>query len=58
MGIAFWIPDMARYCNDLTAAAAYPPAMLLKVILFDYNQGLDSCRVRKDVRRGILGKSV
>ncbi|SBT07202.1 hypothetical protein PROAA_2100006 [Candidatus Propionivibrio aalborgensis] len=49
---------MARYCNDLTAAAAYPPAMLLKVILFDYNQGLDSCRVRKDVRRGILGKSV
>ena len=23
-----------RYCNDVTGAHAYPPAMLLKVILF------------------------
>lgn len=24
----------ARFCNDATGAAAYPPAMLLKIILF------------------------
>lgn len=24
----------AKYCNDETGAAAYPPAMLLKVVLF------------------------
>ena len=24
----------SRYCNDATGAYAYPPAMLLKVILF------------------------
>jgi transposase len=30
----------ARYCNDETGASAYPPAMLLKVILFAYAQGI------------------
>ena len=30
----------ARYCNDETGASAYPPAMLLKVILFAYSQGI------------------
>jgi hypothetical protein len=29
----------ARYKNDLTGAAAYPPGMLLKVVLFAYSQG-------------------
>ena len=26
-----------RLCNDATGAAAYPPAMLLKIILFAYS---------------------
>jgi hypothetical protein len=26
----------ARFCNDETGASAYPPAMLLKVVLFAY----------------------
>ncbi len=34
----------ARFCNDVTGAAAYPPAMLLKVILFSYSQGIISSR--------------
>jgi transposase len=34
----------ARFCNDATGAAAYPPAMLLKVILFAYSQGIVSSR--------------
>jgi transposase len=33
-----------RYCNDDTGAPAYPPAMLLKVVLFGYSQGLVSSR--------------
>ena len=33
-----------RFCNDETGAAAYPPAMLLKVILFAYSQGIVSSR--------------
>ena len=33
-----------RYCNDATGAYAYPPAMLLKVILFAYSQGIISSR--------------
>ena len=33
-----------RYCNDATGAAAYPPAMLLKVILFAYSQSIVSSR--------------
>lgn len=28
----------ARYRNDLTGAAVYPPALLLKVVLFAYGQ--------------------
>ena len=32
----------ARFCNDATGAAAYPPAMLLKVVLFAYSQGIVS----------------
>lgn len=34
----------ARYRNDDTGAPAYPPAMLLKVVLFAYSQGLLSSR--------------
>ena len=33
-----------RYRNDLTGAAAYPPAVLLKVILFAYSRGIVSSR--------------
>ena len=34
----------ARYKNDLTGACAYPPAMLLKVVLFAYSRGIVSSR--------------
>jgi transposase len=34
----------ARFCNDATGAAAYPPAMLLKVVLFAYSMGIVSSR--------------
>lgn len=34
----------AKYCNDITGATAYPPAMLLKVVLFAYSQGIVSSR--------------
>jgi transposase len=34
----------ARFCNDVTCATAYPPAMLLKVVLFAYSQGIVSSR--------------
>ncbi|MHB0926707.1 MAG: IS1182 family transposase [Gallionellaceae bacterium] len=34
----------ARFNNDVTGAAAYPPAMLLKVILFAYSRGIVSSR--------------
>jgi len=34
----------ARYQNDTTGACAYPPAMLLKVVLFAYSQGIVSSR--------------
>ncbi|WP_124951061.1 IS1182 family transposase [Sulfuriferula thiophila] len=34
----------ARFCNDETGAAAYPPAMLLKIVLFAYSQGIISSR--------------
>jgi transposase len=34
----------SRYCNDETGATAYAPAMLLKVILFAYSQGIVSSR--------------
>jgi hypothetical protein len=30
----------ARFCNDETGATAYPPAMLLKVVLFAYSRGI------------------
>ena len=30
----------ARFKNDATGASAYPPAMLLKVVLFAYSQGI------------------
>ena len=33
-----------RYRNDETGAPAYPPAMLLKIVLFGYSQGLLSSR--------------
>jgi transposase len=34
----------ARYRNDATGAAAYPPGLLLKVVLFAYSQGIVSSR--------------
>jgi transposase len=34
----------ARCCNDETGATAYPPGMLLKVVLFAYSQGIVSSR--------------
>jgi len=34
----------ARFKNDETGAAAYPPAMLLKVVLFAYSQSIISSR--------------
>ncbi|MEQ1673958.1 MAG: transposase [Candidatus Nitrotoga sp.] len=34
----------ARFKNDTTGAAAYPPAMLLKVVLFAYSMGIISSR--------------
>ena len=37
-------PFDARFRNDETGATAYPPAMLLKVVLFAYSQGLVSSR--------------
>jgi transposase len=41
----------ARFKNDLVGAAAYPPAMLLKVVLFAYSQGIVSSRGIEAVRR-------
>ena len=34
----------AQFRNDATGATAYPPAMLLKVVLFAYSQGIVSSR--------------
>jgi len=34
----------SRFKNDLTGASAYPPAMLLKVVLFAYSMGIVSSR--------------
>lgn len=34
----------ARFCNDATGASAYPPALLLKIILFGYARGIVSSR--------------
>jgi transposase len=34
----------ARFCNDATGASAYPPALLLKVVLFAYSRGIVSSR--------------
>lgn len=34
----------ARFRNDDTGASAYPPAMLLKIVLFAYSRGLVSSR--------------
>ena len=34
----------ARFRNDETGASAYPPVMLLKVVLFAYSQGIVSSR--------------
>lgn len=34
----------ARFGNDITGAAAYPPGLLLKIVLFAYSQGIVSSR--------------
>jgi Transposase domain (DUF772) len=41
----------ARFCNDETGATAYPPAMLLKVVLLAYSQGIVSSRGIERARR-------
>jgi transposase len=33
-----------RYCNDITGASAYDPAILLKIILYAYSRGITSSR--------------
>jgi len=33
-----------RFCNDATGAPAYPPAVLLKIILFAYSRGIVGSR--------------
>ena len=41
-----------RYRNDETGTPAYPPAMLLKIVLFGYSQGLlSSRRIARACRR-------
>ena len=37
-------PFDAYYNNDASGSRAYPPAMLLKVVLFAYSQGIVSSR--------------
>jgi transposase len=39
-----WSHFDARFQNDATGAPAYPPALLLKVVLFAYSQGIVSSR--------------
>ena len=39
-----------RFRNDTTGAPAYPPATLLKVVLFAYAQGIVSSRGGRDLR--------
>ena len=34
----------AKFCNDATGATAYPPTMLLKIVLFAYSRGIISSR--------------
>ncbi len=41
----------ARFRNDATGAPAYPPAMLLKVVLFAYSQGIVRSRAIERVCR-------
>src|SRR4029434_4735991 len=44
-----WFEDL--YANDQTGAPAYPPRMLLKIILFGYSRGLISSRKLQRARR-------
>ena len=37
----------ARFANDDTGASAYPPAMLLKVVLLGYSRGIVSSRAKR-----------
>lgn len=41
----------ARYRNDVTGASAYPPATLLKLVLFAYSQGVVSSRATERLCR-------
>lgn len=44
----------AKFRNDETGALAYPPAMLLKVVLFAYSQGIVSRRaIERDCREHV-----
>jgi transposase len=45
----------ARYCNDETGAAAYDPAVLLKIVLLGYARGLVSSRsIERACRENIV----
>ena len=44
-------PLDARYCNDATGAPAYPPALLLKLIVFAYSRGIVGSRGIEDACR-------
>ena len=52
----------ARFQNDATGGPAHPPALLLKVVLFAYSQGMVSsrqiervCQKKRDVHRAVRG---
>ncbi len=46
----------ARFKNDETGATAYPPAMLLKVILYAYAQGIVGSRgIERACREHVTG---
>jgi transposase len=45
----------ARFCNDRTGAPAWPPALLLKVILFAYSRGIvGSRRIEQACRENVV----
>lgn len=46
-----------RYRNDDTGATAYPPALLLKIILFAYSQGISSGRTIERAPAGNMSPS-
>ncbi len=44
-----------RYCNDVTGAPAYDPALLLKIVLYAYSRGIISSReIERACRENII----